>query len=436
VKISIKKILAIFIIALVFINAKAQNNVAQYSSDVATKWLDLQLKMIPETPGFSPPVVSRALGYSSLTLYESLVNGMPKYKSLVGIAQDLNKLPLPDNTQEYNWLIVANTAQALICKSLYATNHKPNEKIIEALRDNLYSEYKSGVAEKTISRSLKYGEELAKAIIKYSKTDGTDNPEKNNFPKNYQNSTGSCNWIPVGDQKALQPYWGKNRTFIKGNADFDLPVPPKCELGNTSLLYVQALEVYSIGINLTDEQKAIAMFWSDDAGKTFTPPGHGMAIANGLIIKEKLNLEKSAELICRLGIAAHDAFISCWKCKYQHNILRPTSFIHTAIDPDWKAFLDTPPFPEYTSGHGTVSGAMAIVLSDMFGYNYAFTDNSHIGRGLRPRNYDSFLEAAQEAAVSRLYGGIHYRMSNDEGMKNGKRIGKAVCELKLKMKAS
>lgn len=130
-----------------------------------------------------------------------------------------------------------------------------------------------------------------------------------------------------------------------------------------------------------------------------------------------MSLDKAAETLCRIGIAVNDAFISCWKCKYEHNMLRPVSFIQTTIDPNWTAFLENPPFPEYTSGHGTVSGAIAAVLNDMFGYNYHFTDHSHDGNGLKPRSYDSFNEFAQEAALSRLYGGIHYRMSNEEGLK-------------------
>lgn len=435
-KINLFKIVSILAGVFFSSGVKAQQSVEKLSSDVATQWFDLQLKIIPETPGFTPPVVARALGYTGLTLYESLVHGMPQNRSLVGIVQELDKLPLPDSKQEYQWEVVANAAQASIALAIYASNHKENISKIEQLKAAINQRLKISTSDNTFKKSVKYGEELAKAIYQFSKTDGGHEAEKNNFPKSYKGQTGSCMWVPVGNQIPLQPYWGKNRTFIKGNADFDLPIPPKCEIGNSSLMFVQALEVYSVGKNLTQDQKNIALFWSDDPVKTFTPPGHGVSIATQLVKKENLKLDKAAELYCRIGIAAYDAFISCWKCKYMHNILRPISFIQTTIDPNWKSFLDNPPFPEYTSGHGTVSGAIAMVLSDMFGYNYNFTDYSHKERGLKPRTYDSFLEFAQEAALSRLYGGIHYRMSNDEGLKNGKRIGKAVCELKIRMKAS
>lgn len=421
---------------MISFNGFSQKKVPQLNHEVATKWFELQLQLIPQTPGFTPPVVSRALGYTGLTLYESLVHGMPEYKSLTGILQELDKMPMPDKNQVYDWQIVANNAQASIIQELYAANHKENTPKIITLRDALNSKYRGNIGENTYKASVKYGEEIAKAIYKYSKTDGGHNAEKNNFPKDFKSSPGSCMWTPVGNQMALQPYWGTKRTFIKGNADFELPIPPRCEIGNSSVMFSQALEVYSVGKNLNDEQKEIALFWSDDAGKTFTPPGHGIAIALQLIKKENFDLAKTAETLCRIGIAVNDAFVSCWKCKFQYNILRPISYIHTAIDANWKPLLDTPPFPEYTSGHGTVSGATAAVLSDMFGYNYRFTDYSHAERGLKPRSFDSFYEFAQEAALSRLYGGIHYRMSNEEGLKNGKRIGRSACELKLKMKGS
>ncbi len=409
----------------------AQKNTAELDSQVATDWFDLQIQLIPKTEGFTPPVVSRLFGYTGLTLYESIVNGSQNYNSLVGQLDKFDKMPLPQKSQIYNWSIVANSAQSLITALMFSNTSDQNAREIEDLKNRTLSRLSAGLNESVIRNSIKYGEEIAKAIYAYSKSDGGHEAHKNNFPKDYKLVPGACMWVPVGNQHALQPHWGENRTFVKGNADFHLPVPPPCVLGNSSPLYVAALEVYSVGKNLNEEQKDIARFWSDDPGKTFTPPGHGVSITTQLILKENLSLEKAAEVYCRVGIAAHDAFISCWKCKYMYNMLRPVTFIQTAIDSKWNSYLENPPFPEYTSGHGTVSGAIALVLSDIFGYNYAFIDHSHDQNGLKPRSFESFLEYAQEAAMSRLYGGIHYRMSNEEGLKNGKRIGKVVCQLKM-----
>ncbi len=419
----------VFIIEAAF----SQKLVKEYSNEVAMAWFNLQLRLISSTPGFSPPVASRALGYSGLTLYESLVNGMPEYQSLVGLLNEFKSVPKIESGKAYQWILSANAAQAFIIKSLYANTSKVNLFKIDSLKGVFERKYQNDVGRETAVRSIKYGESIAKAIFDYSKNDGGHEGYEKNFPKDYKPVTGACVWTPTGEQQIpLQPNWGKNRTFVKGDADFELPIPPRCDAGISSLMYSQALEVYSVGKNLSAEQTAIAKFWSDDAGKTFTPSGHAISIASQIIATEKLKLDRSAEVFCKIGVAAADAFISCWKCKFMHNVLRPVSYIRTTIDRAWTPLLDTPPFPEYTSGHASVSGATAQVLSDLFGFNYHFIDNSHAVRGLKPRMFDSFFEFADEAANSRLYGGIHYRNSNEQGLKNGKRIGKNVCELKFK----
>lgn len=424
-----------FLIVFLFISSQLLAQIqptSSFSNEVATKWFDFQLEIIPQTDGFTPPVTARALGYSGITLYEAVVNGMPNYTSLVGKITDFKKLSQPDLTKNYNWAIVANHAMAKITEELFENASAANKLRIYSLRSELDKKYGLRLDAATIERSAKFGETIAKEIYEYSKSDGGHLGQYKNFPKEYKTPAGACMWIPVGNQMAMQPYWGKNRPFVKAVLDLPMTDPPRCEVGTSSLFYAQAIEVYSVGKNLTDEQKAIALFWSDDPGKTFTPPGHGVSIALQILKKENFSLEKAAEVFCKVGIAASDAFIACWKCKYDFNILRPVTYINTVIDPKWKAFLENPPFPEFTSGHASVSSAIAIVLSDCFGYNYAFTDDSHHGRGLEARSYDNFWDYAQEAALSRLYGGIHYRNSNEQGLINGKKIGKAVCALPIK----
>jgi hypothetical protein len=411
----------------------AQRTTKEYPNEVATAWFNLQLYLIPNTYGFTPPVASRALGYSGLTLYESVVNGMPDYQSLTGVLNEFKTVPKIELGKNYHWILAANAAQSAIIKSLYANTSKINFVKIDSLKGVFERKYQNDVDKETALRSAKFGEAIAKAIFDYSKTDGGHEAYEKNFPKDYKVTTGACVWTPTGEHPIpLQPYWGKNRPFVKGDTDFELPIPPRCEASISSVMYAQALEVYSVGKNLNSEQTTIARFWSDDAGKTFTPPGHAIAITSQIVTNEKLRLDKTAEIFCKVSIAAADAFISCWKCKFIHNVLRPVSYIRTTIDRNWHPLLETPPFPEYTSGHASVSGATAQVLSDFFGFNYHFTDNSHVARGLKPRSFESFFEYADEAANSRLYGGIHYRNSNEQGLKNGKRIGKNVCDLKFK----
>jgi hypothetical protein len=188
-----------------------------------------------------------------------------------------------------------------------------------------------------------------------------------------------------------------------------------------------ALEVYDAVVNGTQEQKDIAVFWSDDPGVTSTPPGHWVNIVSLLALEDDLPLTVAAEAYARVGLAVGDAFIGCWQAKYTHNLIRPLSYLQLHVDDQWVSLLGTPPFPSYTSGHSTVSAACALVLTDLLGVR-SFTDWTHAPRGLAPRFFDSFEDAANEAADSRLYGGIHYRFDNDEGLAHGRRIGQLILD--------
>jgi hypothetical protein len=186
--------------------------------------------------------------------------------------------------------------------------------------------------------------------------------------------------------------------------------------------------VYDVSQTLTDEQKHIAQFWADGSG-TLAPPGHSASIALQLNQKENLDLASSALLLARLGIAVNDAFVSCWHAKYAFNLLRPETYVRKHIDPSWKTLIATPPFPEYTSGHSTQSAAAAVVLSQTFGEQHAFTDDTHLGRAdlaVSSRSFPDFETAAREAAQSRLYGGTHCPMGNDRGFAMGTAVGREV----------
>ena len=198
-----------------------------------------------------------------------------------------------------------------------------------------------------------------------------------------------------------------------------------------SQMYAEALEVYTTVKNLSPTQRETALFWADDPVLTATPPGHSLAIATQLLRQENATLARAAKVYLHLGVAIADAFIVCWRDKYVHNYLRPITYIRNVIDPTWNAVsitdpLLTPPFPEYPSGHATEAGAMATVLAALFGEEYAFTDSSMERLGFAPRTYDSFWAAAEEAALSRLYGGIHFRSANENGLAQGRCVGEAV----------
>ncbi|MGH2571821.1 MAG: vanadium-dependent haloperoxidase, partial [bacterium] len=211
---------------------------------------------------------------------------------------------------------------------------------------------------------------------------------------------------------------------------------------DSSAFELEAQEVYDTVNEIrlagpTDERFVIADFWADNPGPTATPPGHWISIASIVLDAENADLGTAAETYARLGIAVSDAFISCWYTKYQTNLIRPISYIQNVSgpinDPAWVTLTPTPtpPFPEYTSGHSVQSGAASRVLEAMFGTAYAFVDDTHANRNppLSPRSFSSFAAAADEAAVSRLYGGIHYRAAIDLGVQQGRLIGDLVNDI-------
>ena len=209
--------------------------------------------------------------------------------------------------------------------------------------------------------------------------------------------------------------------------------PPPFSIAEDSAFFDEAVEVYETVSALTSAQRDIALFWSDDPGQTATPPGHSASILTQVLRAQDRSLADAAVGYARLGIAVCDAFIACWRVKYIHNLVRPISYIRRHIDPTWgdPLPLTTPPFPEYTSGHSVQSAAAAVVLTATFG-DVAFTDHTHDARGLSPRTFSSFTAFAEEAAVSRLYGGIHFRSAIDRGLDQGRCVGATVAALPLR----
>src|SRR5262249_944166 len=172
-------------------------------------------------------------------------------------------------------------------------------------------------------------------------------------------------------------------------------------------------------------------FWADDPFRTATPAGHSISILTQVLEQENATLDVAAEAYAKLGIALADAFITCWKAKYEYNLIRPVTYIQRVIDSSWSPPLTTPPFPEYPSGHSVESGAAAAVLTSIFGQAYAFTDHTHDEWGLLPCSFPSFNAFAKEAALSRMYGGIHFRSAIEKGLEQGSCVFDRVNRLRF-----
>lgn len=419
------------LLSLVFLSLSVygQSDANAYNADVPVHYFDFSLKLVKETPGFSPPVAARAFGFMGLALYESVVPGIPTHKSMDGILYELAGMTLPEQGVDYHWPTVANNAMALIVDSLFRTASPANKDSLLYIKTFYNDLFASQVNAQVFNDSKAFGEAIATDVFDYSRTDGGHNAFMMNFPDTYVPPVGPDLWVPFGQQVCLQPYWGDHRPFIEDDTiEAISPPAPEFSTEPGSDFYNYAFEVYDKGLNLTAEEMNIALFWAD-GNNTITPPGHSISILNQTLTDENSNLDLASIAYAKLGIAVSDAFLACWKTKYIYNLCRPVTYIRQHIDSTWLPLIGTPPFPEYPSGHSSQSGAMATVMTDLFGSSYSFVDDTHGDLFGGPRSFDSFEEAGQEAAVSRLYGGIHFRFGNMAGLDLGNIVGENVNEL-------
>lgn len=408
-------------------------------ADVATQWYDLSLKLTKEGPGFTPPVAARTFAYIGIALYEAISQQSDRAATLQGQLPEFSKgtVPVIVPGATYNWDIVANAVLSQSFQLYYKNASAANKDLISNLDVNTHNQYAIGQSVDVVSRSRDFGIAVAQAVHKYATSDGQSEAYNTNFPDSYIPPVGPGLWVPTPPafQRALQPYWGNVRPFMSANITPIQPpgAPAYSETPGTTF-YNEALEVFQVAGSLTNEQKTIANFWSDDPGITATPPGHSISILTQIIKIEKPTLLRAAEMYARVGMAVHDAFVSCWKTKYITNVLRPITYIRMLFDPNYNTFLNTPPFPEYTSGHSVQCGATSKILEFYFGSSYAFSDQTHIHRSDingTPRQFSSFKAMASEAAISRLYGGIHYKSAIDHGIAQGEKIGNNITTLTM-----
>jgi len=383
---------------------------------------------------FSPPVASRIYAYISVATYETARHSDSTLVSLSGQLKGLGALPQPEPGKEYQFNVAAVQALYRTGKALVFS-----EEDLDVFYDSLSREIReSGIPSDVLNRSIAYGDSVSAAVLKWAA--GDNYRQTRSFPK-YTILRDESTWKPTPPayMDAVEPHWSEIRPFVMDSAAQFRPEPPKAfSTDKNSEFYRLALEVHDIVASLTPEQKEIASFWDCNpfmmnvnghvmfANKKISPGGHWMNITSQVCTSKQLSPAKSAEAYVRVSIGLADAFISCWEEKYRSKLIRPESYINQHIDEDWVPYLQTPPFPEHTSGHSTISGSAAAVLTDLFGDGFAFSDSTETEFGIPVRKFSSFRAAAEEASVSRLYGGIHYRHALDVGLANGIRIGEFV----------
>ncbi len=384
---------------------------------------------------FSPPVASRVYTYPCIAAYECLIPKNDKFKSLSGQLTGLTPVPKPDQDVTYNYEIASLKAFIIVGKMLVFSEDQFNSYEKE-LFNKINSE---GISKEIINNSMTYGTKVANHILAWADKDNYK--QTRTFPKYTETSDDVSSWkaTPPDYMDGIEPHWNKIRPFVIDSATQFIPVKPtQFNLTKGSPFYKEIIEVYKTGNNLNKEQEEIAKFWDCNpfvshhsghvmfATKKITPGGHWIGITAIASKKQKLNFQETVEAYTRVSIGLADAFISCWDEKYRSVLIRPETIINQHIDEDWMPLLQTPPFPEYTSGHSVVSGAASIILTNLFGEDFYFKDTSEVEFGLPIRAFNSFKEAAEEAAISRLYGGIHYMPAINNGVDQGKKVGNFI----------
>ena len=401
-----------------------------FPSEVASVWFDTLYDLV-KTEQITPPVASRIYGVVAIALYETLVPGSWQHRSLVGPLNELGAVPQPRPHTWYHWPTVANAALARAVRGLFPTASSGSVATINALEHHIARTFQDRLPASVYTRSITQGSAVAEAVLAWAATDGWTTVAH----CAYTPPEGPGLWEPTPPAftpTPLLPCWGQLRPFVLSSSEECAPPPPPAYSEDpASAFYAFALEVDRVTRYLTEEQRTIAQYWADNTGATGTPSGHWIAIVGQLARNQNLSLMAAAEAYARVGLAVADAFIGSWQTKYTYTLLRPVTYIQAVLDPTWMPLLVTPSFPAYTSGHAVQSGAAARVLTDMFGV-MAFTDTLFRDHDLvppqAPRTFASFDEAAEEAARSRLYAGIHYPFDTSQGLAQGTCIGDILVD--------
>jgi hypothetical protein len=415
---------------LIFSSCKQKKKPAvfsnKYISHIITQMTDIMVHDIT-----NPPLAARFFSYACLAGYEITSENNPHYKSMHGV---LNAYPLiqkPDSIADYNYQLAALLAIMETAKKI-----QPSGKILGSYEERfLDSCMKAGIDESVINASKKYALAISKQVLAYAKADGYN--KISNLPR-YTPLRDDKNWYPTPPafMAAVEPYFNTVRPFTLDSATQFKPAPPVAfNSKKGSAFYALTEAVYKENISLSQEHRTIAAFWDcnpfamQDEGhlqfgsKKISPGAHWMGITGIACEKTNKDFDASLQVYTAVAVTLMDAFICCWDEKFRSNRVRPESAIRRYIDPQWTPLLQTPPFPEYVSGHSTISAASAVILSHYTGANIPYTDSVEVSYGLPPRTFTSFNAAAAEAGISRFYGGIHFMDAIDNGRLQGQAVG-------------
>lgn len=429
---------AFFICLLPFTSCKKKPQTVKYDPELISQNEEILTQVII-FDGFTPPVASRIYSYTSLAAYEAMRYADPKCRSLIVQFKGFTAPPSPEKGKKYDYGLAAT-------KAFFTVAHKVTFSVdsLKKYENKVYANFKNQLDDSVYLRSMAFGDEVAKVVLKRA---NDDNYLKSRGKPKFLGNNGPAQWRPTPPDylDGVEYCWGDMEPFgIKSSKQFPLPPPPAFSKDTSSAFFMQAKEVYQLNKHMTENEETIARFWDDNpfaiqhaghamfANKKITPGGHWMGIAGIASRKAHFNAVKTAQAYVLTAVALYDSFICSWESKYKYNYERPVSVINESINQNWLPLLQTPPFPEYPAGHACISGSAATILTHVFGDNFAFEDTTEVKYIGLKRHFDSFLKAADETAISRFYGGIHFKNSTKMGSVQGKELGEFIwSNLKL-----
>lgn len=439
------KIFLLGIMVLFFTSCKKENPIVITANDYCSAVDTITGIMVHDI--FSPPVASRIYVYPNIAAYEIMAQNSTKFQSLQGQLKGLDSIPTLDGRSGVNQKLAALIAHMEVSKQLIFS-----EDALEKYRDSLYQKW-SDENQKEFDASKEYALKVADRIKVWM---GKDNyKQTRTFPKFSVHADQPQRWQPTPPayMDAIEPHWGEIRTLVMDSASQFKPVAPyPFSIDKNSSFYKEAKETYDTGNMISEkliavekakselipEESAIATFWDCNpyatvtqghmmfAKKKNTPDAHWINITKIALKKSNADFETAVFTNTKTSIGIFESFISCWDGKFSTNVIRPETYINLYIDENWRPQLQTPPFPEYTSGHSVVSSCSSVILTSIFGDNFSYVDDSEIPFGLPKRSFKSFKQAAAEASISRLYGGIHYRAAIENGVVQGTNLGNYI----------
>ncbi len=428
-----------------------------------------------------PPVASRVSAYAAIALYEGYASDVRSpLTSLSGQLNGFGALPAPSDGDVLDGATVAAEAVRTVLDSLLRDGTATTRRTVDSLAEaQVAARVGAGVAAAGVEQSRRHGRVIGSAILGWAATDGFfatrgrpwqpsgaradwvntatvaqfvpqtlsgqsdlvqfGNPEVHADAENATTKGTFTNrpkaegptTLPVfNPTKPTEPFWGQLRPFVLATGDECAPPPPPAYSEKPgSAFYQMGREFYDTVSALNPAQRQTALFWADNPVATGTPGFHWISVLNQMVSRRALNVDTAAELYALMSIGIADAFISCWREKYRSLVVRPETWVKRVMDPRFVTVIPTPPFPEYTSGHSVQSGAAVDVIIRALGDTIPFVDSTQVDIGQPPRQFASFSAALAEVAVSRVYAGVHYFPAVNDGLAQGRCIGRKVRSL-------